>query len=851
MGFGVIAKGRPQLNAWILVGERLTGLAVDHAAVLILAQRAARPVSRSPTRIHALSWGRPLAITPKPMPLRSRPSRRFSLRPSVCRNLQRAAALCAGLASSFSNCIAPLRYSTRIRSFAANPPSRIRFASGFSMVCWIERVEHDDLVDAVDEFRPELRLHLCHDRRLDEAGVVARHLLDHLRAEVGGHHHHRILEVHGAALAVGHAAVVEHLQQHVDHVSVRLLDLVEQDHAVGLAPHRLGEVPALVVADVAGRRADQPRDRVLLHELGHVDADEVVLRVEQEGGERLAQLGLADTRGAEEKETAVRTVGIRQPGAGAADGVGHEVHRLVLPDDALVELVLHREQLVALALHHLRDGNAGRARHDFGDLLRPDLGAEQLRLLLLRRRLLGLFQLRFELRDAAVLELGHFLPVAFSLGGLHFELELLQLLFHVLGAGDLRLLRLPHFLQVGVFALELPDLGLDQRQALLRSFVLLFLHRLALDLELDQAPVETVHGLGLGVDFHLDARRRLVDQVDRLVGKEAVGDIAMGELGRGDDGRVGDIYPVVDFVLFLQAAEDGDGRLDRGLVHQNLLKAALERRILLQVFAVFVERGRADTVQLAARERGLQHVAGVDRAFGLAGADHGVQLVDKDDGAALVLCELLEDGLQALFELAAVLGAREERRHVESEHPLVLERFGHFAVDDALRKALHDRRLAHAGLADQNRVVLGAALQDLDHAADLVVASDHRVELARAGALGQVERVFFERLALAFGFGARYRFSAAHGVDGLLDRLLVPAVLLQQPARLALVFRPREEEKIRGDELVAALLRFAVGEIENTVQLARDLNLSAVAFDLGQPRYRLLRRLAQPRHVDA
>jgi len=59
------------------------------------------------------------------------------------------------------------------------------------------------------------------------------------------------------------------------------------------------------------------------------------------------------------------------------------------------------------------------------------------------------------------------------------------------------------------------------------------------------------------------------------------GDIAMGELGRGDDGRVGDIYPVVDFVLFLQAAEDGDGRLDRGLVHQNLLKAALERSVLL------------------------------------------------------------------------------------------------------------------------------------------------------------------------------------------------------------------------------------------------------------------------------
>ena len=65
------------------------------------------------------------------------------------------------------------------------------------------------------------------------------------------------------------------------------------------------------------------------------------------------------------------------------------------------------------------------------------------------------------------------------------------------------------------------------------------------------------------------------------------------------------------------------------------------------------------------------------------------------------------------------------------KHALALERLGHFAVDDALRQAFDDRGLAHAGLADQHRIVLGAPLQDLDHAADLVVAADHRIELAR------------------------------------------------------------------------------------------------------------------------
>jgi hypothetical protein len=43
-------------------------------------------------------------------------------------------------------------------------------------------------------------------------------------------------------------------------------------------------------------------------------------------------------------------------------------------------------------------------------------------------------------------------------------------------------------------------------------------------------------------------------------------------------------------------------------------------------------------------------------------------------------------------------------------------------------------------------------LQDLHGPADLVVATDDRVELAVAGALGEIDRVLLERLALPFGF---------------------------------------------------------------------------------------------------
>jgi hypothetical protein len=130
-----------------------------------------------------------------------------------------------------------------------------------------------------------------------------------------------------------------------------------------------------------------------------------------------------------------------------------------------------------------------------------------------------------------------------------------------------------------------------------------------------------------------------------------------------------------------------------------------------------------------------------------------------------LLGQVVEHRLQALLELAAELGAGDQRAHVQRQQTLVLQAFRHLAVDDALGEALDDGGLADAGLADQHRVVLGAPLQHLDGAADLVVAADHRIELALLGALGQVDGVFLQRLALLLGVGvftiARWRRSRA------------------------------------------------------------------------------------------
>ena len=144
--------------------------------------------------------------------------------------------------------------------------------------------------------------------------------------------------------------VLEDLEQDVEDLGVGLLDLVEEHDRVVLAADRLGQLAALVEADVARGCADEPAHVVALHELAHVDLDERVLAAEHELGERLGELRLPDAGGAEEDERADRALRILEAGAGAADGLRDDLDRLLLADDALVERVLHVEQPLGLLL---------------------------------------------------------------------------------------------------------------------------------------------------------------------------------------------------------------------------------------------------------------------------------------------------------------------------------------------------------------------------------------------------------------------------------------------------------------------------------------------------------------------
>ena len=253
---------------------------------------------------------------------------------------------------------------------------------------------------------------------------------------------------------------------------MRLLDLVEQHHRKRLTPHLLGQLAALLVADVSRRSAEQPRRGESVMEFAHVDLDQRVVVTEQEVGQRPGQLGLTDTGGAGEDERARRALGVFQPGAGTADRLGDGLHRVRLTDDPLVDLVLHAQQPGGFGLGELDHRDAGPVTQHLGDLV--------------------------------VVHLGDHIHIAGS--PLLFALTPLahQLLFAVTEAGGLlEVLRVDRGL---LLPAGLGDLLVELTQ---------------------------VWRCGHPPDPH--PRTCLVDQVDGLVRQEPVIDVAVGQGGRGHD----------------------------------------------------------------------------------------------------------------------------------------------------------------------------------------------------------------------------------------------------------------------------------------------------------------------------
>mmetsp|Transcript_14542 Transcript_14542/g.36567 ORF Transcript_14542/g.36567 Transcript_14542/m.36567 type:complete len:459 (+) Transcript_14542:663-2039(+) len=418
-----------------------------------------------------------------------------------------------------------------------------------------ERAEDDHLVQAVEELRSEEALHLLVHQLLHlvvvgvnivrcgleaEAAATTRALLHRAAAQVGSHNDQRVGEGDRAAFCVGESAVVQNLQHHVEDVGVCLFHLVKENEGVGPPSHGLRQCAAIAVADIAGRGTDELRDGVLLHVLGHVQANHGILFAEVGSGQRLAEFGFADARGPAEDEGGDGAIRALESGAGPADGLRDRNHGLLLADDPLVQRVLERDEARRLVGRDLLHRNTGPSGDHLGDVVLRDDRPRQCLLDLLSSQ---------------------------GLRGRH----LLALSRHPRRGGSRLRRSIPHDLLD--LDGELVLLGLQ----LLGQHVILQLHSgLLLLLDLPQLSANLLGRLGnLRQLPELHPRACLVHDVDSLVRQEAVLDVLRGQLDATLEGLVREDQPVMGLVLAGETLEDLNGLLHCGFWNLDWLKAPL------------------------------------------------------------------------------------------------------------------------------------------------------------------------------------------------------------------------------------------------------------------------------------
>ncbi len=145
--------------------------------------------------------------------------------------------------------------------------------------------------------------------------------LDDLAAHIAGHDDDRILEIHHPSLIVRQPAVIQHLEQNIEHIRMRLFDLIQQHHAIRFAPDRLRQLSAFIISYISRRCANQPADRMFFLVFAHIDPGHHAFVIEQVVGQRLCQFRFTHTRRPKENKGSDRPPGILQSRPAPPDSI--------------------------------------------------------------------------------------------------------------------------------------------------------------------------------------------------------------------------------------------------------------------------------------------------------------------------------------------------------------------------------------------------------------------------------------------------------------------------------------------------------------------------------------------------
>ena len=129
-----------------------------------------------------------------------------------------------------------------------------------------------------------------------------------------------------------------------------LFNLVKENNTVRLPTHSLRQLTTLLVPYISGRSSYQPGDRIFLHVLTHINANDIILVVKQSFCKRLRKLRLADSGWTQKQK---RTDGLRRgfdASLRSQNRVGHSPDTFILSDHSLVKLSFQAQNFRPLSL---------------------------------------------------------------------------------------------------------------------------------------------------------------------------------------------------------------------------------------------------------------------------------------------------------------------------------------------------------------------------------------------------------------------------------------------------------------------------------------------------------------------
>ena len=273
---------------------------------------------------------------------------------------------------------------------------------------------------------------------------------------------------------------------------------------------------------------------------------------------------------------------------------------------------------------------------------------------------------------------------------------------------------------------------------------------------------------------------------------------------------------VKGLVIGGDALDDLHGILNGGLVDDHGLETALQSGILLNIFPVLHQCGGTNDLNFSSGQGGLENIGGIHRALGIPGAHQIMDFVDDQDDIAQLL-DFLDQSLHTAFKLAAELGSCHQGSQVQQVDLLVLELVGNVTLIDFHRQPFGNGGFSHAGFSDEAGIVFLAAVEDLNDPFQLLIPSNHPIQLSLCGFSGEGDTVIFQEFPLgpvfALGFFLADTAAAIRG----LGRDIGQRVLLFLPIGVGQVSHELVQEGESGSPsvfflvVVAAVRRVAQG----------------------------------------